>query len=159
MLHTKSGGKSLRSSLVYPFSLESSCNGLSLLATARGRKHCVFFSAGIVLIILGAVLLILARRQFRRYGQPTDPGHPTHKVVTTGVFSISRNPLYLGGIGILVGLALAFNLPWAIVLLLPAFVACHYILMSPEERYLTEKFGEAYRSYVEKVDRWIGRKT
>ncbi len=125
----------------------------------HGGATLVFLSAGIVLIILGAVLLILARREFRRYGQPTDPGHPTHKVVTTGVFSISRNPLYLGGIGILVGLALAFNLPWAIVLLLPALVACHYILIVPEERYLTEKFGEAYRSYVEKVDRWIGRKT
>ncbi len=125
----------------------------------REGATLVFVSAGIVLIILGTVLATMARREFRRYGQPTDPGRPTHKIVTTGVFSISRNPLYLGGIGILVGLALALNLPWAIVLLLPALVACHYILIVPEERYLTEKFGEEYRSYAEKVGRWIGRKT
>ncbi len=125
----------------------------------REGATLVFVSAGIALIILGTVLATMARREFRRYSQPTDPGHPTHKIVTTGVFSLSRNPLYLGGIGILVGLALALNLPWAIVLLLPALVACHYILIVPEERYLTEKFGEEYRSYAEKVGRWLGRKT
>ncbi len=117
-----------------------------------------FVFAGIVLMILGAVLVILARHEFRRYGQPTDPGRPTQKVITTGVFSVSRNPLYLGGIGILVGLGLAFNLPWVILLLLPAIAACHYILIAPEEQYLTQKFGEEYRSYTEKVYRWIGRK-
>lgn len=124
----------------------------------RGRLTLVFVPTGIALMILGTILVALARREFRRYGQPTDPGHPTHKIVTTGVFSISRNPFYLGGIGILVGLALALNLPWLIVLLLPAIVACHYILIAPEERYLANRFDEEYRLYAERVCRWIGRK-
>lgn len=118
----------------------------------------VIVAAGLVLIILGTILVILARREFRKYGQPTDPGLPTQKVITTGVFSVSRNPLYLGGIGILVGLALAFNLPWVLVLLIPALVACQTILIAPEEYYLTEKFGDEYRMYTDKVSRWIGRK-
>lgn len=124
----------------------------------RGQLTLVFSSIGIALLILGTILVTRARRELRRYGQPTDPGQPTHKIVTTGVFSISRNPLYLGGIAILLGLALVLNLPWLIVLLLPSMVACHYILIVPEERYLAEKFGEEYRSYVETVYRWIGRK-
>lgn len=124
----------------------------------RGSAILVFVLAGIFLIVLGIILVALARREFRRYGQPTDPGYPTLKIVTTGIFSVSRNPLYLGGIGILVGLALLFNLPWVIVLLSPAIVACHYILIAPEEWYLNEKFGEEYRSYAKKVGRWIGRK-
>lgn len=124
----------------------------------RGGTTLVFVSVGTALIILGIILVTMARREFRKYGQPTDPGHSTHKIVATGVFSVSRNPLYLGGISVLVGLALVFNLPWVFVLLLPAIVACHYILIAPEEHYLAEKFGEEYWLYTEKVGRWIGRK-
>jgi protein-S-isoprenylcysteine O-methyltransferase Ste14 len=52
---------------------------------------------GAALSALGAVLVVLARRAFAQHGQPTDPGRPTSKLVTTGVFSVSRSPLYLGG--------------------------------------------------------------
>jgi len=128
------------------------------LSFPRSGAAAIFIFAGIALTILGIILAAQARGEFRRHAQPTDPGQPTLKIITTGVFSISRNPLYLGGIGILVGLALACNLPWAIILLLPASIACHYILILPEERYLAEKFGEAYRLYTERVRRWIGRK-
>jgi protein-S-isoprenylcysteine O-methyltransferase Ste14 len=128
------------------------------LSLPRGGATLIFVPAGIALIILGIILVALARRELRRYGQPTDPGCPTDKIVTTGVFSFSRNPLYLGGICILAGLASALNLPWVIILLLPAFIACHSILIAPEEQYLAGKFGEEYRLYTEKVGRWIGRK-
>jgi protein-S-isoprenylcysteine O-methyltransferase Ste14 len=43
------------------------------------------------------------------------------------------------------------------VLLIPSLVACHYILIAPEERYLAAKFGEEYRMYSASVQRWIGR--
>jgi protein-S-isoprenylcysteine O-methyltransferase Ste14 len=112
---------------------------------------------GVALIIVGAALVVLARREFAQHGQPTDPGHPTSKLVITGVFSVSRNPLYLGGVCVLVGIALAVNLPWVFVLLLPALVACHYVLIAPEERYLAAKFGQEYSRYAATVHRWIGR--
>ena len=114
--------------------------------------------AGAILIVVGIRLVILARREFARYGQPTDPGCPTSKIISTGVFSISRNPLYLGGVCILAGISLAFNLPWAFILLLPSVVACHYILIGPEERYLAARFDEKYSTYTATVHRWFGRK-
>lgn len=112
---------------------------------------------GVILIALGMTLVILARRELARHRQPTDPGRPTSKVITTGVFSISRNPLYLGGICVLLGIALAAHLLWFFVLLIPALVTCHYILIAPEEKYLSTKFGEEYRAYTASVHRWIGR--
>ncbi|MCX6050726.1 MAG: isoprenylcysteine carboxylmethyltransferase family protein [Chloroflexi bacterium] len=112
---------------------------------------------GAALIIVGATIVVLARRAFAQSGQPTDPGLPTSKLVTTGMFSISRNPLYLGGVCILAGIALAVNLPWVFILLLPALVACHYVLIAPEERYLATQFREEYRTYAASVHRWIGR--
>ncbi len=109
-------------------------------------------------MVMGLNLAIIARREFARSGQPTDPGLPTSQIISTGIFSISRNPLYLGGIFILAGIALAFKLPWVLILLVPSMVACHYILIAPEERYLAAKFGEQYRMYTAKVHRWFGRK-
>ena len=127
------------------------------LSLPRGSLTPAIIAAGAALIVVGAALVVLARREFAQFGQRTDPGHPTSKVVTTGVFSISRNPLYLGGACVLAGAALAVNLPWVLVLLLPALVACHYVLIAPEERYLTAKFGEEYTRYAATVHRWIGR--
>lgn len=123
----------------------------------RGPFTPAFVVAGAALFVAGLTLVILARREFARQGQPTDPGLPTGKLVTAGVFSISRNPLYLGGVCLLIGIALAANLPWVLVLLLPALVACHYILIVPEERYLAAKFGRVYRNYAASVRRWLGR--
>ena len=127
------------------------------LSFPRGFLTPAIIAGGAVLIIVGAALVVLARREFAQHGQPTDPGLPTSRLVTTGVFSVSRNPLYLGGVCILVGIALALNLPWVLALLLPAIVACHYVLIAPEERYLTAKFGDEYRIYAASIHRWLGR--
>jgi protein-S-isoprenylcysteine O-methyltransferase Ste14 len=128
------------------------------LSLPRAFLTPAIIPGGAALTIVGAALVVLARRNFAEHGQPTDPGRPTSKLVTSGVFSVSRNPLYLGGVCILVGIALALNLPWVLVLLLPALVACHYVLIAPEERYLAAKFGEEYRTYATTVHRWIGHK-
>ncbi|MEN6623082.1 MAG: isoprenylcysteine carboxylmethyltransferase family protein [Smithella sp.] len=124
---------------------------------SRGFLTLVFIPGGIILIVAGVIIAVLARREFSRYSQPTDPGLPTGKIISTGVFSISRNPLYLGGVFILAGISLAFNLPWILILLIPSLVVCHYILIAPEESYLATKFGEQYRLYTATVHRWIGR--
>lgn len=127
------------------------------LSFPRGFLTPAIIPGGVALIVVGAALAVLTRRELAQRGQPTDPGLPTSTLVTTGVFSVSRNPLYLGGVCILMGIALALNLPWVLVLLLPAIVACHYVLIAPEERYLAAKFGEKYHAYAATVHRWIGR--
>ncbi|MDA3951255.1 MAG: isoprenylcysteine carboxylmethyltransferase family protein [Spirochaeta sp.] len=127
------------------------------LSFPRGFLTPAIIPGGAALIIVGVALVVFTRRELAQRGQPTNPGLPTSKLVTTGVFSVSRNPLYLGGVCILVGIAPALNLPWVLVLLLPAIVACHYVLIAPEERYLAAKFGEKYLVYAATVHRWIGR--
>jgi len=114
--------------------------------------------AGVLLGIVGMGFLVLARREFSRYGQPTDPGQPTSRIIRTGVFAISRNPLYLGASIFLLGIALAFNLPWSVVMLIISMAICHYVLILPEEQYLSAKFGSEYETYFASVNRWLGRK-
>lgn len=114
---------------------------------------------GAVTAIAGLTFVVLARRQFARFGQPTDPGRPTSQLVTTGVFAISRNPLYVGGVMVLAGFGLLFNLAWVLLLLVPSVFACNALLIAPEERYLGAKFNGAYQRYANTVCRWIGVRT
>jgi protein-S-isoprenylcysteine O-methyltransferase Ste14 len=124
----------------------------------QGIPRQALILAGIALIIIGMGIIVLARREFAHFGQPTDPGHPTNKIIKTGVFSISRNPLYLGGAVVFGGIALILNLLWALATLLLSIIICHYVLIIPEEQYLAAKFGKEYKEYVASVHRWLGRK-
>lgn len=128
------------------------------ISLADGLFTVVRVFAGSVFVVMGILFVVATRRMFRSYHQPTDPGRPTSTLITTGVFAHSRNPLYLGGVGVLVGLALVLNLAWGLLLLVPALVVCHVLLILPEERYLAATFGEEYRSYAATVNRWIGRR-
>ena len=128
------------------------------LSLPQGILRQALFPAGIAFIIIGTGFIVLARREFARYAQPTDPGHSTSKVVKTGVFSISRNPLYLGSAILLTGIALTLNMLWGLIALLLSMVICHYILIFPEEKYLAMKFGDEYKEYTTNVRRWFGRK-
>jgi len=140
-----------------PFLIGIAFQLLLPLSLPYGPLAPAIIAVGAFLVIVGVTFVILARRELASYSQPTDPGHPTSQLVTTGVFSISRNPLYIGGICILLGSALALNLPWVLVLLIPGWIACHYILILPEEKYLASTFGKKYLDYAATVHRWIGR--
>jgi protein-S-isoprenylcysteine O-methyltransferase Ste14 len=127
------------------------------LSLPQGILRQASITVGSLCIAIGLGFIVLARREFASFSQPTDPGKPTGKVVTTGVFSLSRNPLYLGVVGLVAGAAMVLNFLWILVSLVPAIIACHYVLIAPEERYLTAKFNEEYRTYTASVHRWFGR--
>lgn len=141
-----------------PFLISIALHYLVPFSLPQGILRQALVPAGIFLIITGIGLVVFARREFAHYNQPTDPGHPTSKVVKTGLFAISRNPLYLGGVLIFLGIDLMFYMAWALVMLLVSIVLCHFILIIPEERYLAAKFGDEYKEYTASVHRWLGRK-
>lgn len=141
-----------------PFLLSLVIHFLIPLPFAHGLLRLALVPVGTAFIITGIGLIVLARREFANFHQPTDPGRPTNKVVKTGVFSVSRNPLYLGAAIFLLGISLAFNSLWALAALLLSMILCHYVLIFPEERYLAAKFGDEYKDYAATVRRWLGRK-
>jgi len=114
--------------------------------------------AGITCISAGVALVVAARRQFAIHRQPTDPGLATRKIINTGIFRLSRNPMYLGAVLVFLGIGFGLKSMWFLVMTLPAAVASSLILIRPEERYLSSKFGPGYSDYRASVNRWIGRK-
>jgi protein-S-isoprenylcysteine O-methyltransferase Ste14 len=82
---------------------------------------------------------------------------PTLALATTGMFTWTRNPMYVGGSLALLGIAIGFALDWVILLLLVSLPFVHYGIILREERYLERKFGDEYRRYKTKVPRYCGR--
>ncbi|MBI5107312.1 MAG: isoprenylcysteine carboxylmethyltransferase family protein [Rhodocyclales bacterium] len=106
---------------------------------------------------LGAGLVLVAGLGFRRAGTTVNPTRPqaTTAVVDSGIYRLSRNPMYVGFLLMLAGWAvfLAHALPW---LFLPAYVGyMNRFQIAPEERMLAAKFGYDYEAYRRSVRRWL----
>jgi protein-S-isoprenylcysteine O-methyltransferase Ste14 len=80
---------------------------------------------------------------------------PTTALVTDGIFGRTRNPLYVGILFALCGIALIFDLDWVLLLILPSCLLLHFAVVRREERYLEREFGEVYRRYKERVPRYL----
>jgi protein-S-isoprenylcysteine O-methyltransferase Ste14 len=105
--------------------------------------------------MMGILIVALAKVQFSKAKQPSAPGNPTTDLVQDGIFQYTRNPLYLGLVIVLVGLGIAFNMPWWTILAGPVAGLVQWALIVPEERYLAERFGDEYFVYTSRVRRWI----
>ena len=103
-----------------------------------------------------AVAAVVRFRQARTTANPMDPSKAS-RLVTDSVFCVSRNPMYLGLLLLLIGWAvwLGSASPW---LILPLFVIVITVVqIIPEEQALGQLFGDQYLSYRRSVARWIGR--
>jgi protein-S-isoprenylcysteine O-methyltransferase Ste14 len=110
---------------------------------------------GVAVICGGVAILGGAFSVFRRIGQHPDPRKPTPTIARDGPYRFTRNPMYLGGSLIQLGLGIAIGNAWIVLLLVPVVGFIHYRAILPEERYLEEKFGDEYASFKASVRRWI----
>jgi len=99
--------------------------------------------------------MTLAIRQFGAAGTNVPTPLPAKAVVTTGLYSYSRNPIYCSMILIYSGLAIGAASVWSFVLLVPVLLLIRYGVIAREERYLDGKFGAPYIEYRARVRRWI----
>lgn len=107
-------------------------------------------------LVVGAVAVaIIAERQFKRAGTSAKPWVPTTAIVTTGMFSVSRNPMYVAMVVLLFGLAFAGNTLWILTATVGFVGVMHYGVILREEAYLERRFGTVYTDYKAKVRRWI----
>ena len=80
---------------------------------------------------------------------------PTTTIVESGPYRFTRNPIYLSMFLGLIGLAIAFDNLWLLLMLLPFALVIHYGVVAREEIYLELKFGDVYRGYRSRVRRWL----
>lgn len=110
------------------------------------------------LALFGAYMALMGVVEFKNAQTTVNPFKPENatKLLTTGVYSWSRNPMYLGLLCYLLALFVYFAAPIALVGPALFMIYMNRFQIYPEERYLTQLFGEEYVSYSAKVNRWIG---
>lgn len=110
------------------------------------------------LIVMGALIYVWCTADFvmRGRGSP-NPDAPPTRLVVTGLYRYTRNPMYVGllttiiGGGLWVGSALLFI--YAAI----AFLIVHLRVTRYEEPVLLKQFGESYQTYLNQVSRWVPR--
>lgn len=111
---------------------------------------------GMVLCGAGLLLMLLATMQMARARTTVIPRRAPSRLVRTGVFSISRNPIYLGDALVIAGAAFWLRVPWMLPIV-PAFawiITRRFIL--DEEARLRAVFGADFTLWAKKTGRWFG---
>ena len=111
--------------------------------------------AGLLPLVIGIVLNLMADQALKTHNTTVKPLDISSTLITRGVFTISRNPMYLGMTLILLGIALLLGsaTPLVVVIVLP--VLFDLVFITPEEKMLEDAFGEEFRQYRKQVRRWI----
>jgi protein-S-isoprenylcysteine O-methyltransferase Ste14 len=100
------------------------------------------------LVIFSAVLLfLLSFREFRAAGTPVSGRERTATIVRTGPYRLSRNPIYLSFVMLVLGLSVSLNDLWLLMTLVPVVGLIAAIVIPREERFLQQTFGVEYRRY------------
>ena len=107
---------------------------------------------GFALTVLGFLLGLAAYMAFRN---TRDTQRRGPRLVTSGVYRLSRNPIALGFLLMLVGLPLNSGSLWGLLLAPIMIVLFNWFVIEPEEKDLTNRFGEEYTAYQSRVRRWI----
>jgi protein-S-isoprenylcysteine O-methyltransferase Ste14 len=111
------------------------------------RPGMALFTIGAALYVIGYTVVMVALADFRRA--------PADRIVNEGLYRYSRNPQWLGLVGVYVGTALATGavLPLALVLVL---VGAYHVQILLEEEICLSAYGERYREYMRRVPRYVG---
>lgn len=115
----------------------------------------ILLAVGAIGVLAGGGLIYAGVKRLSAAGTTVRPDRRSEHLVTTGVYGLSRNPIYLGLAVIVASAGLLLGIAW----LLPAAVAGALVTgrlaIAGEERHLAHRFGKRYRDYQKAVRRWL----
>ena len=109
---------------------------------------------GLGMLYLGNIVRIWAIGHMGATARVREP--VVRKLIYTGPYELSRNPLYLANIGMVSGIALATHGLYGALAMVVIISIFYGFIVRYEENFLQQKLGEIYRSYRNRVPRWLG---
>jgi len=107
----------------------------------------VWFYAGLAIYLLGVIVETMAMLNF--FTTAVD------KPVNKGIYRFSRNPMYFGIFLIFLGTSIAC-VSLIFLMLTAIFMIISHVVVVYEERFCTQKYGDSYQEYLNRIPRWIG---
>lgn len=120
-----------------------------------GENNLLINIAGLLTSILGELIRIAAVG----YSFPGTSGREMYlradNLNTTGIYSIIRNPLYIGNFFMFVGLMVVFANVYALLVVAVFLIAQYYFIILSEEHFLRNKYGTEYENYFDRIRRIV----
>jgi len=110
---------------------------------------------GVTVVVAAGMLFVSAVRSFRKAATPVPGSLPTTRIVRSGPYGFSRNPIYLALTLFQIGIAVWVNSLGVVLMLLPALAVMGGVVIPREERYLAARFPSDYLRYQREVRRWL----
>lgn len=110
---------------------------------------------GLVIVALGFLLSLWSVIVLVMRGVNPDPFKPTAALITTGPYRFSRNPIYVAYLVMQAGIGVWIGWAWIVLTIALSIPALLNGAIRREERYLEERFGDAYVAYASGVRRWL----
>lgn len=140
--------------LFYFYTVFAAAFNLPIVSTQEFFQSEVIAWIGVFLCFVALVLLLLSLLSFgRSFRVGIDIDDPD-KLVTTGVFAVSRNPIYVGFGFMLLGQFLVFP-NWTLLVYLPAGIWLFHRQVLREEEFLRKHYGQEYAEYCSRVRRYL----
>lgn len=112
-------------------------------------------AVGLAMSLVGFLLGVAAFLEFHKARTTLDPHGSATRLVTSGIYRYTRNPIYLGFLLLVMGLPLYSSLYWGFALAPLYITLMNRLIIRHEEAYLERKFGSTYTSYTTRVRRWV----
>ena len=110
---------------------------------------------GILPLAAGIAMNLVADGVFKKVETTVKPFQESSTLVTDGIYAYTRNPMYVGYVLMLAGLAVLVRslTPWLVI---PVFVVLmNRVFIVAEEGMLAEKFGDSWEAYSKRIRRWL----
>lgn len=123
---------------------------------ARWPEMGVLAFLGLTIFLLGAATALSSVWRFAVHGKGTPaPIDPPKFLVSGGTYRITRNPMYVGVVSMVLGEAAVFTSAWLLVYGLLLFCLFHSFVVLYEEPTLRRQFGSSYEDFCKRAPRWL----
>lgn len=110
---------------------------------------------GILLIAVAIAVDVWALHTFRKFDANMMPHRAASRVLMSGPFAHSRNPIYLANVILTAGFAFALGSRWFLIGAVVLFFLLGELAIKREEKHMEAKFGDEWRDYKKLVRRWV----
>ena len=115
----------------------------------------LFNMMGLIGLIVSVILFFSGFNLFKSYKEDPKPTSDTNRLIKTGIFAYTRNPIYLAFVLFNFSMFLVFENVMYLLSSLGLFIWINNYVIKPEEDYLKNKFGDEFVRYCGAVKRWL----